>query len=862
MADRYLLESGAPDGYLLEDGSGVLLLEGDGSGPFFGVAGANPVLRKQRGVVHVGATLLLTTLALSGFPRGPLKAPVPKPSAQQPSASLGSNMALLASGAPEAAPFVQQAQSNPVLAKRGFVYDSAGNNLLVTTLARPSPQSAQPNPLAAPRGQAALGAVGGNLLASTLAPAAETTVWRMAPRPFNIAVRASPVPLWAPNVALLASGAETAAPFVARALPESSRAASNPQGWTWPGTPPAGAPDKPVGSAQWPNPSKTIAPVQWTVGSGLLQGGLQPLPIGRVEIQVALPRAAAQLPDLPRNLLVGTLAKPIFGTSQPNPVLAGRVPQAWTLAQPLPYDAGQKPFLQSEWPVPKVAARGNQDLAEFIAPALAAAQPTPFAQINWPNPVRRVPAALTWLSGPPLPLDGGAKPPSQTDWPNPVLPAKVFPGWQQFVSAALDQAQQKPTAQTDWPNPIRPVPAALTWKSVAPLPADGGAKPFGLTDWPNPTLRPWRGITWSSDQPPHDQGGEPLFQADWPNPVLRTPAALTWTNSRPTPLDGGEKPTAQSEWPDQSARATTRAPDQPPALLQGVLQPLPAGAASIQSAFATPRTQQAGRELNLLESTLAPSSAPLTQQQFDVPRATVRQQIGQAQNLLESTLYPLGPVFPPALEVARGAAFPQALRGWASVLPAPIDGGEKPFLQAEWPVPKGPQYPVADYAVGSPFALIRPASCPTPAEIWGYRLEGGFTAGDLLELMSAVLAGKSSIAASGNDAAQVLFRAIDDSAVRVAATMQGSERVGMSLTPGSAAPATGDGAADFWNYPIEGGYTARDVMRLIAAVLLGKTTITEAGSTITATFRSADDSADRVQAQVTSSQRTGVTLTP
>jgi len=25
--DRYLLESGAPDGYLLEDGSGVLLIE-------------------------------------------------------------------------------------------------------------------------------------------------------------------------------------------------------------------------------------------------------------------------------------------------------------------------------------------------------------------------------------------------------------------------------------------------------------------------------------------------------------------------------------------------------------------------------------------------------------------------------------------------------------------------------------------------------------------------------------------------------------------------------------------------------------------------------------------------------------------
>ena len=36
MADRYLLESGAPDGYLLEDGSGVLLLDAPASVTFFG----------------------------------------------------------------------------------------------------------------------------------------------------------------------------------------------------------------------------------------------------------------------------------------------------------------------------------------------------------------------------------------------------------------------------------------------------------------------------------------------------------------------------------------------------------------------------------------------------------------------------------------------------------------------------------------------------------------------------------------------------------------------------------------------------------------------------------------------------------
>jgi hypothetical protein len=34
MADRYLLESGAPDGYLMEDGGGVLLLESGSADTF------------------------------------------------------------------------------------------------------------------------------------------------------------------------------------------------------------------------------------------------------------------------------------------------------------------------------------------------------------------------------------------------------------------------------------------------------------------------------------------------------------------------------------------------------------------------------------------------------------------------------------------------------------------------------------------------------------------------------------------------------------------------------------------------------------------------------------------------------------
>lgn len=64
MADRYLLESGAPDGYLLEDGTGVYLLEA-GQGPFQNLNSVNtPEPRRQSGVMTVTQSLLLTTLAV------------------------------------------------------------------------------------------------------------------------------------------------------------------------------------------------------------------------------------------------------------------------------------------------------------------------------------------------------------------------------------------------------------------------------------------------------------------------------------------------------------------------------------------------------------------------------------------------------------------------------------------------------------------------------------------------------------------------------------------------------------------------------------------------------------------------------
>lgn len=97
-----------------------------------------------------------------------------------------------------------------------------------------------------------------------------------------------------------------------------------------------------------------------------------------------------------------------------------------------------------------------------------------------------------------------------------------------------------------------------------------------------------------------------------------------------------------------------------------------------------------------------------------------------------------------------------------------------------------------------------PSSGASAAQVWAYVLPNGFSAGemlmdihtaltgaiegaftmpDLIRIIAAVQAGKSSITAFGGGAAHVEFRAVDDSEVRVAAEMAGSERTDVTLTP-------------------------------------------------------------------------------
>lgn len=68
-------------------------------------------------------------------------------------------------------------------------------------------------------------------------------------------------------------------------------------------------------------------------------------------------------------------------------------------------------------------------------------------------------------------------------------------------------------------------------------------------------------------------------------------------------------------------------------------------------------------------------------------------------------------------------------------------------------------------------------------------------------------------------------------------------------------------AAQVWNYILENGHTAAELMRLRASVDAGKTGIVDLGGGLAiVTFRDLADTKDRVVAEMTGSERTDITL--
>jgi hypothetical protein len=66
---------------------------------------------------------------------------------------------------------------------------------------------------------------------------------------------------------------------------------------------------------------------------------------------------------------------------------------------------------------------------------------------------------------------------------------------------------------------------------------------------------------------------------------------------------------------------------------------------------------------------------------------------------------------------------------------------------------------------------------------WTEIIEGTYTAAEVMRMLVAVAAGKTTITDNGNNTATVVFRDLTDTEDRVTATMEGSERINITLNP-------------------------------------------------------------------------------
>lgn len=118
-------------------------------------------------------------------------------------------------------------------------------------------------------------------------------------------------------------------------------------------------------------------------------------------------------------------------------------------------------------------------------------------------------------------------------------------------------------------------------------------------------------------------------------------------------------------------------------------------------------------------------------------------------------------------------------------------------------------------------------------------------------------------ALAGHAGAGAAGKALSDLAVLAATNLDAT--VGSRATPGAAmdlvATAVDAVAAAVAGSVVEGVLTTSDILRLVLAVLAGKTTITPGAPTVVA-FRDVADTKDRVSADMVGSERTAVTLDP
>lgn len=134
----------------------------------------------------------------------------------------------------------------------------------------------------------------------------------------------------------------------------------------------------------------------------------------------------------------------------------------------------------------------------------------------------------------------------------------------------------------------------------------------------------------------------------------------------------------------------------------------------------------------------------------------------------------------------------------------------------------------------------------------------GILAVDSAVLSSAVSAvANNTMSISGIAELGGIFPTSASSAMILVPNVTATARAFMTATAGGPDPLSPQGLANaVWERAVDAGYSAEEILRVLAAVAAGKTDIT--GSTVT--FRNLGDTKDRIVASMTGSERTTITI--
>jgi hypothetical protein len=107
---------------------------------------------------------------------------------------------------------------------------------------------------------------------------------------------------------------------------------------------------------------------------------------------------------------------------------------------------------QQDWPVPRGVEPDYRRSWEWsYNKNLIGQDQLPFRQSDWPNPIRVVERAQTWIDQTKIALSAAIKPFAQMDWPLPRAPQQPAQSWVSSYLLSLIGQDQLPNRQQDWP---------------------------------------------------------------------------------------------------------------------------------------------------------------------------------------------------------------------------------------------------------------------------------------------------------------------------------------------------------------------------------------------------------------------------